>query len=317
MVSEFEFIKNIKSRYALDKIGDDCAILPKDANSDLLMTADLLIEDIDFRLDWTTPELLGSKALAVSLSDIAAMGGKASSAMLSLGIPASLWESDFLDRFYDGWFAVADDKVELIGGDISRSPDTIIIDSIVLGDVPKGKALLRSTAKPGDRIYVSGALGGAAAGLKLLQAGHRFDPNDPGSVSNLILHQLHVVDALPLANFLIQHDIATSAIDVSDGLSSDLRHICDASGVGARIILDRLPFHGYLADNFPPNECEDLALHGGEDYVLLFTADSDLTSIPDEYMITHIGEITPDTGHVELIRGGRSEELFPAGFRHF
>src|SRR6187549_4011793 len=137
MVSEFEFIKNIKSRYSLNKIGDDCAVLPKDSETDLLITADLLIEDIDFRLDWTTPELLGRKALGVSLSDIAAMGGKPTSALVSIGVPDELWDSDFLDRFYEGWHAMAGQfGVELIGGDVSRSPDKLVIDSIVLGEVP-------------------------------------------------------------------------------------------------------------------------------------------------------------------------------------
>src|SRR5688500_17250487 len=102
MVSEFEFIKGIKSKYHLGKIGDDCAVLPKDADTDLLMTADLLIEDIDFRPEWTTPEFLGHKALAVSLSDIAAMGGVPTWAMLSIGIPEAVWNGDFLDRFYTG-----------------------------------------------------------------------------------------------------------------------------------------------------------------------------------------------------------------------
>src|SRR5688572_30488273 len=104
MVSEFEFIEVIKSKYGLDQVGDDCAVLPKDADTDLLMTADLLIEEIDFRLEWTTPEFLGHKALAVSLSDIASMGGDPKWAMLSIGVPETVWTGDFLDRFYTGWF---------------------------------------------------------------------------------------------------------------------------------------------------------------------------------------------------------------------
>jgi len=121
--SEFEFIQNIKTKFSLTKIGDDCAILPKDDKTDLLVTADLLVEDIDFRLEWTTPELLGHKALAVSLSDIAAMGGDPRWSMLSIGIPERLWNSDFVDRFYDGWFELARKfDVDLVGGDVSRTP---------------------------------------------------------------------------------------------------------------------------------------------------------------------------------------------------
>ena len=107
MKSEFEFINDLKSRFSLDKIGDDCAVLPKNETTDLLITADLLIEDIDFRLEWTKPEFLGHKALAVSLSDIAAMGGTPKWALMSIGVPKDLWKTDFLDRFYDGWHKLA------------------------------------------------------------------------------------------------------------------------------------------------------------------------------------------------------------------
>src|SRR5436190_1700034 len=163
MKSEFEFINDLKSRFSLDKVGDDCAVLPKDDKTDLLVTADLLIEDIDFRLEWTTPEFLGHKALAVSLSDIAAMSGTPKWALLSIGVAENLWKTDFLDRFYAGWHKLAAKyELELVGGDISRSHDKLVIDSIVGGEVQHGKAILRSGAKPGDGIYISGTLGGAA-----------------------------------------------------------------------------------------------------------------------------------------------------------
>src|SRR5437667_3428878 len=155
MVSEFEFIDEIRSKYSLDKIGDDCAVLPNDAETDLLLTADMLIEDIDFRLEWTTPEFLAHKALSVSLSDIAAMGGKPVWTILSLGVPESIWNTDFIDKFYEGWFGLANEiGVELVGGDISRSPVGLVIDSIAGGTVAKGKAIMRSGAQPGDAIYV-------------------------------------------------------------------------------------------------------------------------------------------------------------------
>ena len=150
MRSEFEFIQNIKKKYSLAFIGDDCAVLPKDDINDLLITSDMLVEDIDFRLEWTTPEFLGHKALAVSLSDIAAMGGDPTFAMLSLGVSENLWKTDFVDRFFEGWHKLASKYgVELIGGDISRSTDKLVIDSIVLGEVQKSRAILRSGAKPG------------------------------------------------------------------------------------------------------------------------------------------------------------------------
>ena len=325
MNSEFEFINNIKSKYRLDKLGDDCAVLPKDDTTDLLLTADLLIEEIDFRLDWTTPGLLGEKALAVSLSDIAAMCGEPKWAMLSIGVPENLWKTGFVDRFYEGWFRLAGQfKVELVGGDVSRSPDKLVIDSIVGGEAAKGKAVLRSTARPGDQIFVSGTLGGAAAGLKLVEQGHRFPPevlargrcDDDNAVLNLTLHQLQAAPALDLAKYLINHNIPTSAIDVSDGLSSDLQHICDPSVVGARIDFDSLPINGLLSGLFPPDECEDMALNGGEDFLLLFTTRPNVTDIPGQ-LVTRIGEITPDAGRVELVRSSGTEVLVPRGYRHF
>src|SRR5205085_65830 len=139
MTSEFEFIDRMKSKYGLTRIGDDCAVLPKDDLTDTVITADMLVEDIDFRLDWATPGQIGLKALAVSLSDIAAMGGDPKWAMLSVGVSEKLWKTDFLDLFYSGWHALAAQfGVELIGGDVSRTPEHIVIDSIVGGEVPNG-----------------------------------------------------------------------------------------------------------------------------------------------------------------------------------
>src|SRR5215213_1659564 len=144
MPSEFEFIRNIKEKYALRHVGDDCAVLAKNVETDLVITADMLLEDIDFRLEWTTPEMLGHKALAVSLSDIAAMGGTPKWAMLSIGIPADVWSNKFVEKFYEGWFALAKlHKVELIGGDVSRTPDKIVIDCVAAGETKKGKAIKR------------------------------------------------------------------------------------------------------------------------------------------------------------------------------
>ena len=175
MRTEFEFIRNIKEKYGLKRVGDDCAVLPKDSMTDLVVTGDMLVEDIDFRLTWTTAELIGGKALAVSLSDIAAMGATPKWAMLSIAIPKRIWNSSFVDKFYEGWTALAKHHdVELIGGDVSRAPDKIVIDSIVAGEVPIGKAVMRSGASPGDSIFVTGALGGAAAGLILLESGVRY-----------------------------------------------------------------------------------------------------------------------------------------------
>ncbi len=313
MVSEFQFLDNLRSKYALDKIGGDCAVLPKDADTDLLLTADMLIEDIDFRLEWTTPEFLGHKALAVSLSDIAAMGGEPKWAMLSLGVPENLWESNFVDRFYVGWFEVANEfGVELVGGDISRAPDKLVIDSIAGGEVPKGKAIMRSGAKSGDLIYVTGTLGGAAGGLKLLEQGHTIQDNNDISTGKLLRRQLKTTPQLRAANLLQQLNIVTSMIDLSDGLSSDLAHICQASVVGARIYADRLPIDDDLRKYFPAEDCLELALNGGEDFELLFTV-----SPPNSMDITgtYIGEIIAN--EMEIVKNGETQPLPSKGYEHF
>ena len=169
MPSEFQFIENLKKKYSLEKIGDDCAVLPKDSRNDLVITTDLLVEDIDFRLDWSKPEFIGHKSLAVSLSDVAAMGAKPVWSMVSIGVPGHVWKTDFVDEFYEGYMNLAKKyDVELIGGDVSKTPDKIVVDSIAAGEVKKGKAIRRSGAKAGDLIFVTGELGGASAGLKLL-----------------------------------------------------------------------------------------------------------------------------------------------------
>ena len=181
--------------------------LPKDDSWDLLITADLLVENIDFRLEWTQPEGLGHKALAVSLSDIAAMGGTRVWAMLTLGIPEKLWETDFVKRFYEGWSELAQQfNVELVGGDISLSPD-LIIDQIVGGEVPKGRAILRSGAKVGDQIYVSGTLGAAAGGLRLLEKPDQVDLVEPRH-KRLIERQLRPTPRVELGRWLLNNEVA-------------------------------------------------------------------------------------------------------------
>ena len=293
-------------------------MLPKDSETDLLLTADMLVEDIDFLLDWTTPEFLGHKALAVSLSDIASMGGTPKWAMLSIAVAENLWKTDFLDRFYEGWFALANKpSVELIGGDVSRSPDKLVIDSIVGGEVAKGKAVLRSTAKPGDAILVSGTLGGAAGGLKLLENGSRYEENLTELSKNLILKQLNPQPHTRLAKLLQSRDIMTSMIDVSDGLSSDLSHICHHSKVGAKINAKKLPINSNLGAHFSGDECFQMALDGGEDFELLFTVDEKNISLLNSLDVTHIGEITATIDMIELIDVAKSAILQPKGYRHF
>src|SRR5207237_1208264 len=154
-------------------IGDDAAVIAQTAGRDTVITADLLVEDIDFHRATTPPAALGHKALAVSLSDIAAMGARPRWALLSVGVPARIWRTRFLDEFYEGFFALAEQTgVALVGGDVSRTPERIVIDSIVLGETRRGRAITRDGPRAGDQIFVTGTLGGAAAGLQELEGRH-------------------------------------------------------------------------------------------------------------------------------------------------
>lgn len=314
MPTEFEFIQNLKQKYGLRRVGDDCAVLPKDGSTDQVVTADMLVENVDFRLGWTTPEALGHKALAVSLSDVAAMGAEPKWAMVSIAAPESLWKAGFVEKFYDGWFALAREySVELVGGDVSGTPEGMVIDSIVGGEVPRGKAVLRSGARPGDSIYVSGSLGGAAGGLALLERGVDVSGNN----ALIIEKQLKPRPQVELGKLLQQLQIATSLIDISDGLSSDLIHICEASGVGARIYGERLPVNDDLRAVFSVEEAFLMALNGGEDFELIFTSREKNILLPENVQITRIGEITANVGNIELIDGEKSTILVPKGYRHF
>jgi thiamine-monophosphate kinase len=262
--------------------------------------------------------LLGHKALAVSLSDVAAMGGKPGWSLTSIGVPETLWNSDFIDRFYKGWHALADGfGVALIGGDVSRSPDKFVVDSVVGGHVPQGKAILRSGARPGDAIFVTGGLGGAAGGLQLLENGIRYaDAAD--WQQRLIERQLVPLPRVAEGGMLLEKGIANSMIDLSDGLSSDLRHLCETSGVGAEIDAKSIPIDEDLKQLTSSSEAQlDFALHGGEDFELLFTVPQEKISELDLRQFSHVGIITANIGIIELTTTSGKDILQPSGFRHF
>ncbi len=319
MRSEFDFIHSLKSKYGLAHIGDDCAVLPKDQTTDLLISADLLVEDIDFRLEWTTPELLGHKALAVSLSDIAAMGGTPNWSLISIGVPESLWNTDFLERFYNGLYKLAEQHaVEIVGGDVSRVPDKLVVDSIVLGEVASGRAILRSGARSGDAIFITGYTGGAAAGLGLLEQGHRLGASEPIPVRHLLYRQLQPLPQVDTGKLLQEYGLPTAMIDVSDGVSSDLSHILSASGVGARINAELIPADPAISSLTDlADRAIDLALHGGEDFELLFTCSREKISVTRDLGFHYIGETTTNVGIIELIEDDTATVLEPGGFVHF
>lgn len=325
MQTEFEFIEKIRRQKDFSSIktgiGDDCAVISKDSKTDLVITTDLLVEDIDFRLDWTIPEFLGHKSLAVSLSDVASMGANPVWAMLSIGIPEKIWKAGFVEKFYEGWFALAEKfGVILIGGDVSKTPDKIVVDSIVAGEVKKNKAILRSGAKPGDLIFVTGQLGGAAGGLQLLKKGERFDFESKNKIQNLISRHLKPNPRIEIGKILAEKKLATAMIDLSDGLSGDLAHLCRESQVGAKIFKDKIPIDENLK-----NENSDLsfslALNGGEDFELLFTLNPkkifQLEKSLQNFTFSRIGEINGNPEKIELISKTKSEILKAKSFRHF
>jgi thiamine-monophosphate kinase len=339
--TEFEFIERIRQRARLHSslithhsslslgIGDDAAIIRQQPELDTVVTTDLLVEDIDFHLDTTTPWVLGYKALAVSLSDIAAMSARPRYALLSIGVPSEIWNSDFVDRLYDGFFALAERySVELIGGDVSRTPERIVIDSIVLGEARRGRAIARQGARPHDHIFVTGALGGAAAGLRLLERGARLSrkrprTSDQRTIEQLLLRQLRPEPRVAWGALLGQERLPTAMIDISDGLSSDLAHLCRSSRVGAMIDASRIPIDPSVVNLCGRRALDPLllALHGGEDFELLFTIrPRDLSWLPrivGGVPITYIGDVTNDAGRIRVSEGSRVWTLEPAGFTHF
>jgi thiamine-monophosphate kinase len=346
-MNEFDFIKKIRilteqrgPAAGLEcGIGDDAAVLKSFAGTDVVISTDLLVENVDFRRDTTRPDLLGHKALAVSLSDIAAMGARPRWALLTIGVPGDVWESEFLDRFYEGFFQLADRYgVKLIGGDISRTPEKIVVDSIVIGECLLQREVFRSGAQTGDQIFVTGFLGDAAAGMRLIERGARLhgsstkepvpsasgeQPNESHPIDYLLLRQLQPEPRVGWGLLLGDKQLATSMIDISDGLSSDLNHLCSESKVGALLDASSIPIDPIVKDLSGRRALDPLmlALHGGEDFELLFTVKAEnVAKLPtrvDGVSLTRIGEIKEASAGVRISEGSRTWNLEPGGWEHF
>ena len=339
--SEFEFIARVRqqasqrvesgSAIGLTRgIGDDAAVVEQIAGRESVITTDLLVEGIDFHRNTGTPFLLGHKALAVSLSDIAAMGARPKWALLSVGVPNEVWESNFLERFYEGFLSLADRyDTKLIGGDTSRTLEKVVIDSIVIGECARGKSIPRSGAKPGDQIFISGSLGGAAAGLRLLEYGARIGMNTTPqeetspAVDLLLRRHLQPEPRVGWGMILGQESLATAMVDISDSLSSDLIHLCKESRVGALIESAHLPLNPSVTALSGRRALDPLmlALHGGEDFELLFTvAPEKIAKLPrkvDGVTISHIGEVVPATEGVKIRERSHVWDLVAGGWNHF
>ena len=292
-------------------IGDDCAVLRLPAGHDLLTTTDFSLEGVHFRREWHPPESVGHRCLARGLSDIAAMGGEPVAAFLSLALPPKLPQR-WVDGFIEGLLRLAREfSVRLAGGDTAQSPSGVLADITVLGSVPKGKAVLRSGARPGDRIYATGTLGGSAAALNLL-----FSKRKKLDKKQFPKH-FFPEPRIQQGQVLRAKNFASSMIDISDGLSSDLNHICEESGVGAEIWPEAIP-RSLIGRTSKPVELK-YALHGGDDYELLFTArpgrrlPPQISGIP----VTCIGEITRSKQLVLVSGAGTRSRLQPQGWEHF
>jgi thiamine-monophosphate kinase len=314
-------------------IGDDAAAV--ELGPFALVTADSLVEGVHFLRESAPPRLLGRKALTVNLSDVAAMGGLARFATVSLCLPADL-EVGWVDSLYDGLLErAAEAGVALVGGNVTRSPGGIVLDVTLLGDA--GRLLLRSGARSGDSIVVTGALGAAAEGVRLLAEGARLDgegelaatgiwtESSMAAVVGCLRAQLDPRPPLALARSIGDRGLAHAGMDLSDGLSSDLPEICAQSGLGAVVDLGALPIDPRAAalERARGGDALSLALHGGEDYQLLLAVEPDDVGELGELArvwgveCRAIGEFVDGEPEVRVRDGAGERPLEPGGHDHF
>lgn len=327
-IGEFGFIERFSPEFKhlltskLTGIGDDCAILPMNDEEELLVTTDILVEDVHFLRSAITPRQLGYKSVAVNLSDIAAMGGEPIGTFLSIAIPADV-EVEYLDELMKGYHAISEKYgVPLLGGDTTKSLKHLAVNVCVLGKIAKGQARLRSMARPGDLVCVSGRLGDSAGGLQVLL----HQPEKDADTDYLLMRHHQPEPQLPEGKFLAESGAVHAMMDISDGIASDLKHILKASQQGAEVLLEQLPVSPVLKSVCEKQNwnVEDLAAGGGEDYELLFTV------VPDKFdqlqtnfltrfnkPIFAIGRITEGPAEIHWFRNGKAVDFGKAGFNHF
>lgn len=342
-LGELDLIASIRQRSELGGgrtgavrlgIGDDCAVLRPAPGKEIVVTTDLSLENVHFRRDWHPAESVGHRCLARGLSDLAAMGAEPAAAFLSLALPPQLTQSkgnsaSWMDRFMDGLLNLArQHNCQLAGGDMAQSPTAgngaalAVADIVLVGQVARNRALLRSGAEAGDTIYVTGSLGGAAAELLALERDpRRFRRADPQARHPHLFPQPRIA----VGRRLVRSKLASAAIDLSDGLSSDLAHLCEESGLRAEIDAASLPMDlmARLAAGagWAPSALQ-LALHGGEDYELLFTAPehAKVPKIIAGVPVHAIGRMRRRRGGMallELLTGKKRETVMPGGWQHF
>ncbi len=331
-MGELELIEQIRHDFPATRnktvtlgIGDDCAILRPPSGHEVLVTTDFTLENRHFRRNLHPPESVSHRCLARGLSDLAAMGATPIAAFLSLALPADLLAQRsgqaWITRFFNGLRSLADlHAVPLAGGDTSESPtNSILADIVLIGAAPKGEALRRSGARVDDSLYVTGHLGGAATELSaILKRGKRIT-----RITTMDGHpHLFPEPRMDAGEALLRRELASACIDISDGLSTDLAHLCRASGVSAEIEQAALPIHP-LALKLGPIAALKAALHGGEDYELLFAAPA-AVRMPASIAgvsVTRIGSVTRRRSGRPLITliapDGTRSALEPGGWEHF
>jgi thiamine-monophosphate kinase len=333
VAGELGLIRRIRERAARGAggslrlgIGDDCALVRARPGEELAVTTDLSIDGRHFRRDWHPSESVGHRTLARGLSDLAAMGARPVAAFLSLGLPRELVRGakgrrPWIDGFLDGFLGLAEAyKTPLAGGDLAESP-VAVADIVLMGAVARGKALLRSGARPGDLLYVTGSLGGAAAGLaRLAELADGRDRGEaralriPAKLGTQLAPHLYPQPRVAQGRWLVRRGAATAALDLSDGLSTDLGHLCEESGVAAEVDAGALPICG--------GATVEQALNGGEDYELLFAARA-AARIPGSIAgvrVTRIGRVVrAGKGRARVALSGTEgvRALEARGWEHF
>lgn len=301
-------------------IGDDAAVVLPGSRQEIILTTDLTIEGVHFLPDLHPARSVGHRALARALSDVAAMGGKARFALISLAISRRSGRK-WIEDFYAGALKLAARHgVALAGGDTAVVLGPTLVDVVVVGEIPRARAVLRSGARPGDRLYVSGRLGLSALGLEFLRSRRAVAR---GECARAVRAHLFPEPRLELGQFLCREGLASAMIDLSDGLSTDLRRLCQASGVGASLRgAEEIPgpaarLRG-AAGGTPRRRW---ALDGGEDYELLFSVrPQNVPKLPRRFQgipLTSIGEIVGGRGVFLAHPGGRKLPLTPGGYDHF
>ena len=324
-IGEFGLLEKIRrkirrrSHHIKIGVGDDCAVVAS-SNRDLLTSTDMLIENVHFDMKYFSPEMIGKKAIAVNLSDIAAMGGTPLYILISIGIPAST-PVQFAEKLYVGFENMAKKyNCCIVGGDISKSINGLIICITIFGEIKKNAFIKRSGAKIKDKIFVTGNLGDSAAGLKILKRDNHRKKN------KIIEKHLYPKPRLKEGQILAEKVGVSSMIDLSDGLASDLERICEESKCGARIYLNKIPLSSDLRSLEKSINLNmlDYALFGGEDYELLFTVNEKrIAQLEKQWQklkisVTNIGEILDKKHRIILVYpDGREEPLSKRGYDHF